>query len=315
MSSSETLDDRKRIKSAASKSQLNNVIELSQKFSYDVELLSDTLILSCKEGHLDVVKWMVEHTTADINYFGVIRVTNALKEERNLHYSPMMAACYWKHLDIVKYLVKTSRVNVNLADIQDGYTPLLEACASSCLPVSMFLLYEVTNLDVNITDRRSNNALHFAVSSSKDHGYTQLHLACIKGNKSEVMRLVSTDNSIINVQENNGRTPLHLACYCGHSDIVKYLMLDGADETINNINWKTPAQMAIKKGHKKLLKLLNRETLWKVMQTTNFKKLPVSFIVILALQLLQLKLIRKKMCHMLRIVHVLFTFNKSWKLH
>ena len=81
MSSSDTLDDRERIKVAASKGQLKDVIELSTKFSDDVKLLSETLIWSCLEGHLDVVKWMVEHTAADVNYTAVIRVTLTWGEE------------------------------------------------------------------------------------------------------------------------------------------------------------------------------------------------------------------------------------------
>ena len=49
---------------------------------------------------------------------------------------------------------------------------------------------------------------------------------------------------MINVQDNAGYTPLHYACYLGHSDIVKTLMLAGADETITNNYWRTPARVA-----------------------------------------------------------------------
>ena len=45
---------------------------------------------------------------------------------------------------------------------------------------------------------------------------------------------------MINMQANVGRTPLHYACLLGHSDIVKTLMIVGADETITDMYWQTP---------------------------------------------------------------------------
>ena len=209
MSSSDTLDDRERIKVAAIKGQLKDVIELSTKFSDDVELLSETLIYSCHEGHLDVVKWMVEHTAADVNYTAVIRETFPWGEEADGYYTPLTAACTYKHLDVLKYLVKTSRVNVNLPENSEwGPTPLIRACFSYSMSLSMYLLSEVSDLDVNIADNRGFTALHYAVSCSKDGGDTQLHEACIKGDVTEVMRLVNVDDHMINAQDNGSYTML-----------------------------------------------------------------------------------------------------------
>ena len=111
------------------------------------------------------------------------------------------------------------------------------------------------------------------MSCSKDTGHTQLHKACDKGDVTEVMRLVNVDDHMINAQNNGGNTPLHLACQFGHSDIVKTLMLAGADETITeNFLW-TPARVAEAYGHPELLKLLDRQTLWAEMQTNKLIKL------------------------------------------
>ena len=121
----------------------------------------------------------------------------------------------------------------------------------------MHLLSEVSDLAVNIADDDGCTALHFAVSCSKDSGDTQLHKACNKGNVTEVMRLVNEDNPMINVQNNVGFTPLHFACLIGHSDIVKTLILAGADETITNSELLTPTKMAEIKGYSKL-KLLDK---------------------------------------------------------
>ena len=207
----------------------------------------------------------------------VIRETLTWGEEVDRYYTPLTAACRCKHLDVLKYLVETSRVDVNLTDSKWGHTPLTTACIYYSMSLSMYLLSEVSDLNVNIADNRGNTALHFAVSSSKDSGCTQLHLACVKGDVTEVMRLVNVDDHMINAQDNAGNTPLHWACRLGHSDIVKTLMLAGADETITDVVWQTPAQVAEVYKHPELLKLLDRQTLWAEKQTNNFNKLTVKY--------------------------------------
>ena len=275
MSFNEISDSKKRIKIAARNGQLNDVLKLSTKFSGDVALLSETLIESCVWGHLDVVKWMVEHTAADVNYTGVIKVRYTWGEEGDRYHTPMTAACHYKHSDVAKYLARTSRVDVNLPDSKFGYTPLIAACVRASMSESMYLLSEVSDLDVNIANKDGDTALHFAVSSCKDSGYTQLHKASIKGDVTKVRGLVCVYDHMINMQDNADRTPLHLACLLGHSEIVKTLMLAGADETITDMYWLTPAQIAERKGHRELLKLLDRVTLWEVMLSNNFIKLSV----------------------------------------
>ena len=47
--------------------RLEEVIDLSSKFSNDVKVLSRALIRSCMRGYLNVVKFLVGHTTADVN--------------------------------------------------------------------------------------------------------------------------------------------------------------------------------------------------------------------------------------------------------
>ena len=298
MSSRERSDDSERFIYAALNGQLEEVIKLSSEFSNDVEVLSEALIRSCLMGHLDVVKWLVGHTAADVNY------------NKDEWWTPLTAACIRDHLDIVKYLVETCHADVNLPD-SGGYTSLTVACDYVNKSVSMYLLCKVSDLDVNIADRRGNTALHLAVWCSKDRGYTQLHEACeYSGDVTEVLRLVYVRGHKINVQNNFGYTPLHLACSYGHSDIVETLMLVGADETITNDDGKTPAQVAESRGHSELLKLLDRDSLWQVMLGRR-NKLKLSLVVLMMLTVRQMRQrqMTGRWCHTLTVVHVMLTIR------
>ena len=250
---------KERFYNAALYGRLEEVIELSSKFSNDVKVLSEALIKSCYWGRLNKVKWLMEHTAADVTY-----------KSEGWPYTPLTIACDRDHLEIVKYLVETCHAAVNLPN-SEGNTPMTRACRYVRMSVSMYLLCEVSDLDVNIADRDGNTALHWAVWCSKDSGYTQLHKACggVYSNATKVLELVYVRGHKINVQDNRGSTPLHYACRDGYSDIVETLMLEGADETITNDEGKTPAEVAESRRHRELLKLLDRNSLWQVMLRRN----------------------------------------------
>ena len=254
MSSSERSDDRTIFLEAAEYGLLDEVSELSSKFSNDMNVLSQALIRLCRGGHLDEVKWLCECTVADVNYINM---------EVWRKYTPLTAACARDHLDVVKYFVETCHADVNLPD-RYGFKPLTLACGYASMSMSMYLVREVSDLDVNIADNAGNIALHLAVWCSKDN-YTQLHEACRVDNKNKVLNLVCMADPKINVQDNGGNTPLHIACSYGRTEIVLTLMLAGADETITNDKGETPAKGAESEGHSELLKLLDRGNLIEVM--------------------------------------------------
>ena len=244
--------DFEKFTNAAREGHLNEVIETSKKFSSDVKALNKSLIESCLWGHLDVVKWLADNTMADVD----------CNNSEGSSYSPLTAACRNDHLGIVKYLVETCNADVNLADSK-SHTPLTKACRYVSVLVLKYLLCEIRELDVNLTFRYSNTALHYIVWSRKDDN-AQLHNACERRDVNEVNNLVIVMGLNVNEQNNDGDTPLHIACLNFHSDIVETLMIAGADETMKNERKKTPAQR-INRKHRNDLKLLDKVSLWKVM--------------------------------------------------
>ena len=264
-------NDSKSFFEAAQNGRLKEVSDLSTIFRNDSKVLNEAFIWACREGHLNAVKWLAEHTATDVNY-----------NNKEVWGTPLSAACYNDHLHILKYLVKTCHVNVNLPDkYSDMMTPLTMACSRVSMGVLMFLLREVDDLDINIADRYGNIALHYAVWCRK-YDYTQLHVTCGRGDVTEVLRLVYVIGHDINVQDNNGDTPLHRACYYGHKNIIETLLLAGADETITNDDRKTLEQLVKGEELNELRKLLNIDKLWRMILKRR-KKLELSPILLIML--------------------------------
>ena len=266
---------RRRFIKAAREGYLHDVVRLSQIFNNDVKVLSEALMEACVGsnrwygcqswgvGQLDVVKWLVKYTAADVNF--------------RIGYTLLTTACVYAHLHIEKYLVEKFHVDVNLADCF-GKTPLIQTCRLVNMSLSICLLNDVSNFDVNESDRTSNTALHYAVWCNKYSGCTQLHEACdTTGNLTRVMSLIYSSDygCMINMQDNDGNTPLHRACFNYRDDIVVILMFAGADKTITNDKGETPAQVATNRGHQKLLNFLDRNSLQKMttMERKNLNQL------------------------------------------
>ena len=195
----------------------------------------------------------------------------------------------------MKYLVniRPSRVKVYWRDAA-GYTPLTMACHRDSALVATYLLNNISKIDINYANNKNGNtALHLTLSHCK-FSWTSLHEACSRNDISEVRRLAYVANYMINLQDNAGFAPLYTACHRGHFEIVKVLMLAGANETITNIYQQTPAQLAVREGHNNLLNLLDRVTFWDEMQKKLQDTVIHSFVVILSIhQMKRMILIRK----------------------
>ncbi|CAK1586392.1 unnamed protein product [Parnassius mnemosyne] len=89
-------------------------------------------------------------------------------------------------------------------------------------------------------------------------GETQLHVACISGNKLLVERLLAKGHPV-NVRDNAGWLPLHEACIHGHLDVANILINNGAnvnDRGGANCDGITPLYDAASNGHLEVVQLL-----------------------------------------------------------
>ncbi|KAG6450561.1 hypothetical protein O3G_MSEX006650 [Manduca sexta] len=89
-------------------------------------------------------------------------------------------------------------------------------------------------------------------------GETQLHVACISGNKLLVDRLIAKGHPV-NIRDNAGWLPLHEACIHGHIEIANILINNGAnvnDRGGANCDGITPLYDAASNGHLQVVQLL-----------------------------------------------------------
>lgn len=119
---------------------------------------------------------------------------------------------------------------------------LIEACYTGHVHVAKWIIeYMVDNVGSIIDKNRLNSTvLYHAVASTKTGGFTRLHSACLRGEASEVGRLLSQCGDSVNVQNICGKTPLHVACTQSNLEIVDILLSVGTDVIITNENKLTP---------------------------------------------------------------------------
>ncbi|KAJ0178449.1 hypothetical protein K1T71_006272 [Dendrolimus kikuchii] len=89
-------------------------------------------------------------------------------------------------------------------------------------------------------------------------GETQLHVACISGNKLLIERLIAKGHPV-NIRDNAGWLPLHEACINGHLEAVNILVNNGAninDRGGSNCDGITPLYDAACNGHLEIVQLL-----------------------------------------------------------
>lgn len=183
-------------------------------------------------------------------------------KDRNGRTSLYMAS--WNgNLDVVKYLIgKGSSINVK---DKDGKTPLgiaierkyndVVACLQQILNEQLLAAIENGNLNTikNLISEGANvNAKGTLV------GISPMHLA-VENQDIDFIEFLLSKKADINNTDGQGRTPLFWASYSGYSDVVRYLIDQGANVNIKNQDGKTALDIARDKSHYIIVMLLEKE--------------------------------------------------------
>lgn len=142
--------------------------------------------------------------------------------------SPIICAAYYNNMSLVKFLIK-QKVRILAANIH-GITAYGWACSNGNIAL-MKVLEDAGGYDMHL---KRWNGLFSAVSSNK-----------IKAVNHILKRGASVN--IISIQ--SGNSPLHIAAKNGYTDMIRFLLDNGANPNAANYIKETPLYLAVKSGH------------------------------------------------------------------
>jgi len=198
---------------------------------------------ACRDGEVEELQKLLQKKQIDINWQNNFLTTQRKFGAYNYPYeehgwTPFFIACEKGHIEVVKLLVSNQKVDINYAN-NGRETSLNIACKRGHIEIVKLLLND-QRVDVNKAD---------------NGGITPFHSACRNGHL-EIVKLFINDQRVdVNKAENgsgaplyplymnfgnnivsytgSGQAPFSCACYCGHTEVVKYMLESGREIDIN----------------------------------------------------------------------------------
>ena len=89
------------------------------------------------------------------------------------------------------------------------------------------------------------------------HGYTALMKAA-RYNRTDVVHYLLANGANVNKEDHSGETALHIASLYNKTDVISVLLQHGASRDIKNAYGRTPIDCARERKHEKVVYLLER---------------------------------------------------------
>ena len=218
-----------------------------------------------REGHLHVVRYLVEHHGCD----------PSCTDEEGI--TPLHLACQEGHIDIVSYLTTEARCDPNCAS-EDGKTCLHAASIGGSLDVIKYL--HIKHNCMLKCDLHGRTPAHYAAAPDvliyliedmifdrvlevqyalcpDENRQTPLHRAAAEGKLEVVKYFAIFHQCNLLVEDKFSNTPLHLSALNGHLDVVKFLTESmNCDPNIQSHCGRTPLHIASQNGHLDVVKYL-----------------------------------------------------------
>ncbi|XP_018320025.1 protein fem-1 homolog CG6966 [Agrilus planipennis] len=193
------------------------------------------LVIACRNGHYEVVQFLIEHCNADIEQTGSVTFDGETIEGA----PPLWCAAAAGYLELVQLLVKHgAKVN---STTRTNSTPLRAACFDGHVEIVKFLV--ASGADIEIANR---------------HGHTCLMIACYKGHV-HIAKYLLELNANVNRKSVKGNTALHDCAESGSLEILKLLLLHGGTMDVDSYGM-TPLLAAAVVGHNQIVDYLITQT-------------------------------------------------------
>ncbi|CAE1151750.1 Protein fem-1 homolog B,Protein fem-1 homolog A,Protein fem-1 homolog CG6966,Protein fem-1 homolog C,Protein fem-1 homolog A-B,Protein fem-1 homolog A-A [Acanthosepion pharaonis] len=158
------------------------------------------LIVACRNGHLDIVKYLSDECNASMEQVGSVIFDGETIEGA----PPLWCAAAAGHLEIVQYLIEKG-AGVNQTTFTNS-TPLRAACFDGHSEIVKYLI--ANKADIEIANR---------------HGHTCLMISCYKGHK-DIAEYLLKLGADVNRKSLKGNTALHDCAESGSLEIMKMLL-------------------------------------------------------------------------------------------
>jgi ankyrin repeat protein len=237
------------IESEEDESKETNYVQESKEVDPKMEiiiLLGDFYLKNNKKFNISFLWQAIEKNDINIVKYLLPKVISDINMKNVRGDTAIMQAVKLKNYEIVK-LLHENGADVNIQN-NNGSIPLMIAIYEGNKNISDFLL---DKSDINIIDKKRNNIIAYAIKS-------KLETPTI------IISIIKTciDKGInINTPNINGYTPLMLASVVGNTDIVKFLLANGADKNLKNRINKTAFDLAVNAEVANLLSINGRRKL------------------------------------------------------
>lgn len=266
-----------------------------KKNSRNCKAVRAALLTAAKNGHLDVVRIIIEHFPEQIDLksdgktalhvsasLGQIAIIAFLLEFSNCANidirdddgdSPLHYAAFGKQVATMEYLISrgadVNALNAKRCSVLHVATVMKDVDAVS-------LLIRQTSIDVNVKDSYGDAPLHEAIvkedpavlnllcnvpaidfSAKNRRGFNCLQYAALKGNLPALKMIIGKARQLVEVKKDDGFSPLLLASLNGHSECVRILLDEGkAVPDIADNRGQTALHAAVHQGHAAVIETL-----------------------------------------------------------
>ena len=206
------------------------------------QILSQFIVTSSSQGHLSIVKLIVETCSKScVSLPDLDKITP-------LHYAALNG-----HLEIVKYFLDDLKVSPELCDGMDQ-TPLYYACQGGRFDVVSYLV-----TDHKCNPLYGNKELETPLHCASGDGFFEI-VKCLVSHLTIQFGYAKTCANIMESVDLDGDTSLHYAALNGHVQIVRYYLEDLKMDPNIEGEWKqSPLHIASQQGYLEVVKCLTDE--------------------------------------------------------
>jgi len=252
------------------------------------------LHFAAEEGHLPIVKLLLQHPTVDSekrDFTGQTALFKAANKGRHAvvelllqqpgvdlnakskdGFTPLLTAVFGNHAEVVRLLLDRPDVDPNLADTSYQQTPLWMAVTGGEEMVQIFLARK--DININGRSRRQETPLYQAIQRNRlpiaqlllNAGadpnignwddQTPLGWAAADGTEEAIDMLLKQPRTDVNHIQKSGQAPLSRAAENGHAKCVKRLLAKGAEVESTDLDGNTALLLGAANGHKIVVKML-----------------------------------------------------------